>query len=88
MADFKVGAPRASVRRPARSSHRTRERSACMARSGSWLANGSADGLVEIKTDPPSYTDRCLSTLFRRMEVNELIVSLVDPGGFIAAIER
>ena len=59
-----------------------------MARGGSWLANGSADGLVEIKIDPPCYTDRCLSTLFRRMEVNELIVSLGDPGGFIAALER
>jgi hypothetical protein len=58
------------------------------AKGGSWLANGSADGLVEIEIDPPCHTERCLSTLFRRMEVRELIVSLVDPDGFIAALER
>jgi hypothetical protein len=43
---------------------------------------------VEIEIDPPCHTERCLSTLFGRMEVKELIVSLVDPGGFIAALER
>jgi hypothetical protein len=43
---------------------------------------------VEIEIDPPCHTERCLSTLFRRMEVKELIVSLVDPDGFIAALER
>jgi hypothetical protein len=37
---------------------------------------------VEITIDPPCRTERCPSTLFRRMEVNELTVSLVDPGGF------
>ncbi len=58
------------------------------AKGGSWLANGSADGLVEIEIDPPCRTERCLSTLFRRMEVKELIVSLVDPDGFITALER
>jgi hypothetical protein len=42
--------------------------------------------LVEIEIDPPCHTERCLSTLFRRMEVSELIVSLVDPDGFIAAL--
>jgi hypothetical protein len=56
------------------------------AKGGRWLANGSADGLVEIEIDPPCHTERCLSTLFRRMEVSELIVSLVDPDGFIAAL--
>lgn len=55
---------------------------------GCWLANGSADGLVEIEIDPPSHTERSPSTSFRRMEVKELIVSLVDPDGFIAALER
>lgn len=86
MADFKVDVPRASVRRAALSSHRTRGTIGVHARRGSWLANGSADGLVEIEIDPPCHTERCLSTLFRRMKVNELIVSLVDPDGFIAAL--
>jgi hypothetical protein len=86
MADFKVDVPRASVRRAARSSHRTPGTIGVPGKGGRWLANGSADGLVEIEIDPPCRTERCLSTLFRRMEVNELIVSFVDPDGFIAAL--
>ena len=86
MADFKVDVPRASVRRAARSSHRVRGTIGVHAKGGSWLANGSARGLVEIEIDPPCRTERCLSTFFRRMEVTELIVSLVDPDGFIAAL--
>jgi hypothetical protein len=88
MADFKVNVPRASVRRAARSSHRTRGTIGVHAKGSSWLANGSADGLVEIEIDPPCRTERSLSTFFRRMEVDELIVSLVDPDGFITALER
>jgi hypothetical protein len=88
MADFKVDVPRASVRRAARSSRQTRGTIGVHAKGGSWLANGSADGLVEIGIDPPCRTERSLSTLFRRMRVTELIVSLVDPDGFIAALQR
>jgi hypothetical protein len=88
MADFKVDVPRASVRRVARSSHQTRGTIGVHAKGGSWLANGSADGLVEIEIEPPCHTERSLSTLFRRMKVTELIVSLVDPDGFIAAVQR
>ena len=87
MADFKVDVPRACVRRAARRSHRTRGTIGVHAKGGSWLAKGSADGLVEIEIDPPCHTERCLSTLVLRMEVSELIVSLVDPDGFIAALE-
>ena len=88
MADFKVDVPRGAVRRAARSSHRTRGTIGVHAKGGSWLVNGSANGLVEIEIDPPCRTERCPSTLFRRMEVKELIVSLVDPDGFIAAVDR
>jgi hypothetical protein len=88
MADFKVDVPRASVRRAIRSSRRTRGTIGVHGKGGSWLVNGSVGGLVEITIDPPCRTGRCPSTLFRRMEVNELTVSLVDPGGFIAALER
>jgi hypothetical protein len=49
---------------------------------------GSADGLVEITIDPPCRTERCLSTFFRRTRVSELIVSLVDPDGFIAVVQQ
>jgi hypothetical protein len=86
MADFKVDVPRASIRRVARSSYRTRGTIGVHAKGGAWLANGSADGLVEIEIDPPCHTERCLSTLFRRARVKTLIVSLVDPDGFIAAL--
>jgi hypothetical protein len=87
MADFKVDVPRTSVRAVTRSALQTKAAIGVhTTRRGSWLANGSADGLVEITIDPPVYTDRSLSTLFRRMKVNALIVSLVDPDGFIAAV--
>ena len=92
MADFKVDVPRASVRRVARSSRNTRGTIGVHAKGGSWLANGSADGLVEIEIeieiDPPCHTERSLSTLLRRARVTELTVSLVDPDGFIAAVSR
>jgi len=88
MADFKVDVPRASVRGVARSSLQTKGTIGVHSRRGRWLANGSADGLVEITIDPPVYTERSLSSLFLRMKVNALIVSLVDPDGFIAAVER
>jgi hypothetical protein len=88
MADFKVDVPRTSVHRAARSSRQTKGTIGVHSKGGSWLANGSADGLVEIEIDPPCHTERSLSTLFRRMKVTELIVSLVDPDGFIAAVQR
>jgi hypothetical protein len=88
MADFKVDVPRASVRRAARSSYQTRGTIGVHSKGGRWLANGSADDLVEIEIDPPCHTKRSPSTLFLRMKVNTLIVSLVDPDGFIAAVQR
>jgi len=88
MADFKVDVPRASVRRVARSSHQTSGTIGVHGKGGSWLANGSAHGLIEIEIDPPCRTERSLSTFFLRMKVTELIVSLVDPDGFIAAVQH
>jgi hypothetical protein len=55
--------------------------------SGRWLVNGSADGLVELAIEPPCYTGRGLGTLFRKVRVKSLTVSLADPDGFIAALE-
>ena len=55
--------------------------------SGRWLVNGSADGLVELAIDPPCSTGRGLGTLFRKVRVEWLTVSLADPDGFIAALE-
>jgi hypothetical protein len=88
MADFKVDVPRASVRGVARSSFKTRGTIGVHSSGDTWLANGSADGLVEITIDPPVHTPRSPSSLFLRRKVSALIVSLVDPDGFIAAVER
>jgi hypothetical protein len=43
---------------------------------------------VELAIEPPGYTERGLGTLFRKVKVNSLTLSLVDPGGFVAALER
>jgi hypothetical protein len=88
MADFRVDVPRASVRGVARSSFQTKGTIGVHSDGATWLANGSAHGLVAITIDPPVYTPRSLSSLFLRRKVNALIVSLVDPDGFIAAATR
>ena len=49
--------------------------------------NGSHQGLVELAIDPPCHLSRQPTTLFRKMKVGSLIISLVDPDGFIAAVE-
>ena len=85
MADFKVDVPRSRVRGVTRSSFQTKGTIGVHSKGGRWLANGSADGLVEITIDPPVHTPRSPSSLFLRMKVSALIVSLVDPDGFIAA---
>jgi hypothetical protein len=80
---FNLDVPRASVNAVSRSAHQARGTIGVHSRRGNWLVNGSADGLVEIMIDPPCRTERQPSTLFLRMKVNQLIVSLVDPDGFI-----
>jgi hypothetical protein len=85
--DFHLDIPHGSVRSAARSEHQTRGTIGVHARRGSWLVNGSHDGLVELTIDPPCYLPRQLSTVFRKMKVSSLIISLVDPDGFIAAVQ-
>jgi hypothetical protein len=48
--------------------------------------NGSHQGLVELAIEPPRYLPGQPSTVFRKMEVRSLIISLVDPDGFFAAV--
>jgi hypothetical protein len=80
--------PRRSVRSASRSDERLRGTTGVhVHKKGQLLVNGSADGLVEVIVDPPFHTARTLSTMFVRERVNSLLVSLVDPDGFIAAIE-
>ena len=86
MPDFHLDIPRGSVRSAARSDHQTRGTIGVHGRRGRCLVNGSHDGLVELVIDPPCYLPRQLSTVFRKMKVSSLIISLVDPDGFIAAV--
>jgi hypothetical protein len=38
--------------------------------------------------DPPRHTRRSLGTAFMKRTVNSLILSMADPDGFIAAVQR
>ncbi len=87
MGDYKLDVPRSSVRSAKRSQARLRGTTGVHARRGRLLVNGSADGLVELTIDPPCYTGRTLNTVYVNEQVKSLILSLVDPDGFIAAVE-
>jgi hypothetical protein len=88
MGGFKFDIPRRSVRSASRSQEKLHGTSGVhMNKKGQLLVNGSADGLVEVTIDPPCYTGRTPSTMFVKERVNSLLVSLVDPDGFIVAIE-
>jgi len=86
MPGFHLDIPRASVRSATGSALRTRS-IGVHGGHGRWLVNGSYNGLVELTIEPPCYTPRQPSTLFRKMKVSSLTISLIDPDGFIAAVE-
>jgi hypothetical protein len=86
MADLKLDVPRRSIRSVTHSQFRTRGTTGVHDRRGRWLVNGSPDGLVELAIEPPCYLARQFSTQFRRARVDTLILSLVDPDGFVAAL--
>ena len=88
MGSFKLNVPRSSVRSVARSQARIGRTTGVHAdRRGRLLVNGSADGLVELSLEPPCYTGRTLTTMFVNQKVTSLMMSLVDPDGFVAAVE-
>jgi hypothetical protein len=87
MADFHLDIPRSTVRSAARSARSVRGTIGVHGGRGRWLVNGSYNGLVELAIEPPCYTPRQPSTLFLRSKVSSLTISLVDPDGFIAAVE-
>ena len=84
---FHLDIPRASVRSATRSARQVRGTIGVHGGHGRWLVNGSYDGLVEIAIEPPWHTPRQPSTLFRKTKISSLTISLVDPDGFIAAVE-
>jgi hypothetical protein len=84
---FRLDVPRALARSATRSARQIRGTYGVHGGRGRWLVNGSYDGLVEVTIEPPCYTPRQASTLFRKMKVSSLTISLADPDGFIAAVE-
>jgi hypothetical protein len=86
MGDYKLDIPRSSIRSATRSQARLRGTTGVHARRGRLLINGSAEGLVELALDPPTHTGRTLNTMYVNEQVTSLILSLVDPDGFLAAV--
>ena len=87
MAGFHLDIPRNSVRSAVRSARSVRGTIGVHGGRGRWLVNGSYHGLVNLAIEPPCYTSRQPTTLFLRSKVSLLTISLVDPDGFIAAVE-
>ena len=83
MGDVKLAVPRASIRSVSRSRADVGKTIGVHHRSGRWLVNGSADGLVELTIEPPVYR----TEMFIRWKVKSLTLSLADPEGFIAALQ-
>ncbi|HTX27186.1 MAG TPA: hypothetical protein VME19_09235 [Streptosporangiaceae bacterium] len=84
---FRLDIPRTSLRSASRSARETRGTIGVHGSRGRWLVNGSHNGLVELVIEPPSYTPRQGTTLFLKMKVSSLTLSLADPDGFVAAVE-
>lgn len=84
---FRLDIPRTSVRSVTRSARRIGRTIGVHGGRGRWLVNGSYNGLAELTIEPPCYTPRQPSTLFRKAKVSSLTISLIDPDGFIAAVE-
>jgi hypothetical protein len=89
VADFNLDLPQACVRSVTRAQFRTKGTTGVHeVGRGRWLVNGGPDGLVELVIDPPRHTRRSLGTAFMKRTVNSLILSMADPDGFIAAVQR
>lgn len=90
MGSFKLDVPRSSVRSVRRSEAKVGGTSGVHGSRGRWLVNGSPDGLVEMAIDPPCRITPSIDTLYGLgpSRVRQLIVSLEDPDGFIAAVQR
>ena len=88
MGGYKLDIPRRSVQSARRSEAKLHGTTGVhMRRKGQLLVNGSAEGIVEVAIEPPCHTSRTPSTAFVKERVTSLLVSLVDPDGFIAAVE-
>lgn len=87
MSTFGLDVPRRSVQSLTRSDANVHGSSGVHVTRGRALINGCAQGLVEFRVEPPLRTGRGLSTMFFRQLVDKIVLSMVDPDGFIAAVE-
>jgi hypothetical protein len=83
---FEQRIPRASIRTAHRWNGDLHGTSGVHVTRGQLLVNGASSGLVELTLDPPCHTPRTLNTMFVRETVREVVVSLLDPEGFLDAI--
>jgi hypothetical protein len=88
MSTFTIDVPLGSVRSLARSQAKHDGTTGVHITGGRAIINGCDDGLVEFGIAPPLRTSRGLSTMFFRQRVDRVVLSLVDPDGFIAASSR
>jgi hypothetical protein len=86
MSTFGLDVPRSSVQSIALSEANLHGTSGVHVTRGRALINGGVSGLVELSVVPPLRTGRGLSTMFFRPRVDSIVLSLVDPDGFIAAV--
>jgi hypothetical protein len=87
MSMFRLVVPRASLVSAARHEGGRRGSSGVHIWRGHAIVNGSSEGLVELRMDPPPRTPRQLSTLWLRQRIRSVVLSLADPGGFLGALE-
>jgi hypothetical protein len=85
MGDFKLTVPRASIRSVSPSQADVGKTIGVHHRSGRWLVNGSADGLVELAIELPFYREPVITEMFIRWKVKSLTLSLLESDGFIAS---
>jgi hypothetical protein len=86
--DFRLDLPWTAVRSVSRSEFAAQgTRGMHEVDRGRWLVNGTDTGLVELVIDPPRQLGRTLGNGFMRPRVHSVIMSLVDPDGFIAAVQ-
>ena len=84
---FEQRIPRASIRAAHRWDGNLHGTSGVHVTRGQLLVNGASSGLVELTLDPPCHTlTRMPNTMFVRETVREVVVSLVDPDGFLDPI--
>jgi hypothetical protein len=88
MSTFGLDVPRSSIRSLTRSEARLHGTTGVHIVRGRAIINGCDNGLVEFEIDPPLHTGRGLSTMFVRQRVDSIVLSMVDPDGFIATVRR